>query len=70
MLPGPPGASGDEAVATDHYTLGVIVQNNYGGMADLQIDGVPVGAILKSNRGTAPAAAGIPESGKVAEGSK
>jgi D-aminopeptidase len=55
------------------YTVGVIVQNNYGSMDDLQIDGVPVGRILKARQAkrkpeqSTPVA---PESGKAAEGSK
>lgn len=55
------------------YTLGVIVQNNYGSPADLQIDGVPIGKILwskakaKTKSETVPQA---PQSGKAVEGSE
>ncbi|KAK2616306.1 hypothetical protein QQS21_000740 [Conoideocrella luteorostrata] len=52
------------------YTVGVIVQNNYGSMDDLQIDGVPVGKILKkSQQQETSAAPKAPETGKAAEGS-
>lgn len=55
------------------FTVGVIVQNNYGSMDDLQIDGVPVGRILKAGKThaeKAPNAPRAPESGKAAEGSE
>lgn len=52
------------------YTVGVIVQNNYGSMDDLQIDGVPVGRILRAGKMKAPSSPRVPESGKPAEGSK
>ncbi|KAK8925600.1 hypothetical protein H634G_10139 [Metarhizium anisopliae BRIP 53293] len=51
------------------YTVGVIVQNNYGSMDDLQIDGVPVGRMLKARK-MAMAAPTAPESGKAAEGTQ
>lgn len=59
-------------LAGDHgksYTLGVIVQNNYGSPSDLQIDGVPVGKILHSKPGSTPKIPPAPQSGKPAEGS-
>jgi D-aminopeptidase len=53
------------------YTLGVIVQNNYGSADDLQIDGVPVGRILRArSKRKESSAPRPPESGKTAEGSK
>lgn len=52
------------------YTVGVIVQNNYGSMDDLQIDGVPVGRILKAAKTDAQSGPRAPETGKAAEGSE
>lgn len=53
------------------YTLGVIVQNNYGSRPDLQIDGVPVGKILEAkSKGQETSKPAEPESGKAAEGSE
>jgi D-aminopeptidase len=52
------------------YTLGVIVQNNYGSPGDLQIDGVPVGKILWTKPGAKISIPKPPESGKPAEGSE
>lgn len=51
------------------YTLGVIVQNNYGSPGNLQIDGVPVGKMLSRRNGAKIEASRAPLSGKAAEGS-
>jgi D-aminopeptidase len=51
------------------YTLGVIVQNNYGSPGDFQIDGVPVGKILWSKPNANTTTPGPPMTGKPAEGS-
>ncbi|RDW56581.1 peptidase S58 DmpA biosynthesis protein ArgJ [Coleophoma cylindrospora] len=51
------------------YTLGVIVQNNYGSPGDLQIDGVKIGKILWSKPAAKIEVPKPPESGKVVEGS-
>jgi len=52
------------------YTLGVIVQNNYGSPEDFQIDGVPVGKILWSKPEANIVPHQMPMAGKPAEGSK
>lgn len=52
------------------YTLGVIVQNNYGSPGDLQIDGVPVGKMLWSKKAQSKVdVPPVPAAGKAVEGS-
>lgn len=49
------------------YTLGVLVQANYGKKDDLRIGNVPVGALLTEQKTQGPP---LPEGGKAVEGSK
>lgn len=49
------------------YTLGVLVQANYGKKEDLRIGNVPVGALLTEQRASGPP---LPAGGKAVEGSK
>ena len=69
------GGVGTSSRVVGGYTVGVMVQTNYGFLVDLSIGGVPVGKLLakemeeKENRAAVERKQGSMSSGKAAEGS-